>query len=69
MLVPFLLRGRGCLRGSEPRLSAPGVARELQEVCDFTRLSRFRHVLQEHMMNDAHRYAYHRSALKDLRKA
>ncbi|CAJ1339091.1 unnamed protein product, partial [Effrenium voratum] len=37
-----------------------GVARELQEVCDFTRLSRFRHVLQEHMMNDAHRYAYHR---------
>ncbi|CAE7368424.1 RE2, partial [Symbiodinium sp. KB8] len=37
-----------------------GVARDLQELCDFNRLSRFRHVLQEHMMNDAHRYAFHR---------
>ncbi|CAK9019194.1 unnamed protein product [Durusdinium trenchii] len=37
-----------------------GVARDLQERSDYRRMERFRNVLQEHMMNDAHRYAFHR---------
>eukprot|EP00438_Fugacium_kawagutii_P027171 Skav214900 [mRNA] locus=scaffold1561:129564:143547:- [translate_table: standard] len=38
-----------------------GVARDLQELSEHRRMDRFRNVLQEHMMNDAHRYAFHRS--------
>lgn len=37
-----------------------GVARDLQELSEYRRMERFRNVLQEHMMNDAHRYAFHR---------
>lgn len=41
-------------------IDTEGVARDLQELSDYRRMERFRNVLQEHVMNDAHRYAFHR---------
>ena len=41
-------------------IDTEGVARDLQELSDYRRMERFRNVLQEHIMNDAHRYAFHR---------
>ena len=35
-------------------IHAAGVARDLQELCDFNRLSRFRHVLQEQLELQGH---------------
>lgn len=43
-----------------PPIDTEGVARDLQELSDYRRMERFRNVLQEHVMNDAHRYAFHR---------
>lgn len=43
-----------------PPVDTEGVARDLQELSDYRRMERFRNVLQEHVMNDAHRYAFHR---------
>ena len=43
-----------------------GVARDLQELSEYRRMERFRNVLQEHMMNDAHRYAFHRGLPRQI---